>query len=93
MILFSIGTFGIVLLSGSIRKGEKAIDPDLTWAPMEKRQIMGEREAKPLFVKAKLPSVPTDGYERPVRLGVLSLSPRRYGIFKAGDADRVDAIS
>ncbi len=64
MILFSIGTFGIVLLSGSIKeKGEKAIDPDLTWAPMEKRQILGEREAKSFFVKAKVPPVPTNGYD------------------------------
>lgn len=34
MILFSIGTFGLVFLSGSIKeKGERAIDPDLTMAP------------------------------------------------------------
>ena len=49
MILFSIGTFGIVLLSGSIKeKGERAIDPDLTMAPPS----MGSKEERGLFAKS-----------------------------------------
>ena len=60
MILFSIGTFAIVLLSGSIKeKGEGAVDPDLTWVPpLQRGQILSDREMRSMLASARLPPIP-----------------------------------